>query len=183
MDSVNAAVNPQPIPTIYVGHQFRSRLEARWALFFDAADIEWHYEVEGYELPSGRYLPDFWLPNIHGGTWFEVKGTTPTERENTLAFELAVHTEHDVLVAYGHMPRRTPTTWGERDSGIDIFFGDADGGWDNGRIPCACRCGLVGFEFGGESERLTPHRCGPARRVNLNKIHELAATYQFWTPK
>jgi hypothetical protein len=51
------------IETHYAGHRFRSRLEARWAVFFDALGIKWHYEEEGYELPSGRYLPDFRLSN------------------------------------------------------------------------------------------------------------------------
>lgn len=50
----------QAIETEYGGYKFRSRLEARWAVFFDTIDIEWEYEPEGYELPSGkRYLPDF----------------------------------------------------------------------------------------------------------------------------
>lgn len=58
--------NPiQPIETLYEGVRFRSRLEARWAVFFDRLGIKWHYEHEGYETPFGRYLPDFWLPNVY----------------------------------------------------------------------------------------------------------------------
>ena len=50
----------KPIETVYKGCRFRSRLEARWAVFFDALGVEWEYEPEGFELPSGRrYLPDF----------------------------------------------------------------------------------------------------------------------------
>lgn len=40
------------IETSYKGYRFRSRLEARWAVFFDALGIEWEYEKEGYELPN-----------------------------------------------------------------------------------------------------------------------------------
>ena len=48
------------IETVYSGVRFRSRLEARWAVFFDALGIKWEYEPEGYELKDGtRYLPDF----------------------------------------------------------------------------------------------------------------------------
>lgn len=48
------------IETIYNGYRFRSRLEARWAVFFDALGIEYDYEPEGFELDNGmRYLPDF----------------------------------------------------------------------------------------------------------------------------
>lgn len=40
----------------------RSRLEARWATFFDQLGIEYSYESQGYDLGDrGWYLPDFWL--------------------------------------------------------------------------------------------------------------------------
>jgi len=60
------------IPTEYNGYTFRSRLEARWAVFFDALSIEYEYENEGYDLDGVRYLPDFWLPRLD--LWVEVKG-------------------------------------------------------------------------------------------------------------
>jgi len=63
-----------PIETEYAGCRFRSRLEARWAVFFDALGIRWSYEDQGYELPSGRYLPDFRLLDAHPDLWAEVKG-------------------------------------------------------------------------------------------------------------
>lgn len=69
------------IETEYKGYRFRSRLEARWAVFFDEMGIEWKYEDQGYEreFEDGskmRYLPDFVLPNFHNGYDFfvEVKG-------------------------------------------------------------------------------------------------------------
>lgn len=52
----------QAIETEYAGYKFRSRLEARWAVFFNAMGVKWYYEHEGYKLSSGWYLPDFWLP-------------------------------------------------------------------------------------------------------------------------
>lgn len=55
------------IETEYKGYRFRSRLEAKWAVFFDACGVEWEYEPEGYDLGDGiRYLPDFLL---HGVTF------------------------------------------------------------------------------------------------------------------
>lgn len=55
----------KPIETAYKGYKFRSRLEARWAVFFDTAGIKYEYESEGYETESGgRYLPDFYLPDF-----------------------------------------------------------------------------------------------------------------------
>jgi len=48
------------IETEYLGYKFRSRLEARWAVFFDACGYQWEYEPEGFALPCGTYyLPDF----------------------------------------------------------------------------------------------------------------------------
>jgi len=56
-------MNIQPIETEYNGYKFRSRLEARWAVFFDKAGIPYEYEPEGFVLNGGTYyLPDFYLP-------------------------------------------------------------------------------------------------------------------------
>lgn len=38
------------IETFYKGYKFRSLLEARWAVFFDALEIKWEYELEGFDL-------------------------------------------------------------------------------------------------------------------------------------
>ena len=68
--------NIKPIPTEYNGTVFRSRLEAQWAVFFDACKIEWIYEPEGIENEKGeRYLPDFYLPELEAHA--EVKAERP----------------------------------------------------------------------------------------------------------
>lgn len=60
------------IQTEYNGYLFRSRLEARWAVFFDACGVDWEYEPEGIVLSDGtKYLPDFYLIDFH--CYFEVK--------------------------------------------------------------------------------------------------------------
>lgn len=43
------------IPTTYKGVRFRSRLEARWAAFFDLASWPWLYEP----IDLDGYIPDF----------------------------------------------------------------------------------------------------------------------------
>ena len=64
----------KPIETIYNGYRFRSRLEARWAVFFDAMGIKYEYEPEGFVLSNGiKYLPDFFLPTLN--VYLEVKHT------------------------------------------------------------------------------------------------------------
>lgn len=71
------------IETHYAGCRFRSRLEARWGVFFDAMGIEWHYEPQGYVIDGTPYLPDFWLANL--GCWAEVKGTFDVKGFNLVA--------------------------------------------------------------------------------------------------
>lgn len=44
-------------PTLYNGRQYRSRLEARWAAFFDV--LKWRAEYEPFDL--GSWSPDFLL--------------------------------------------------------------------------------------------------------------------------
>ena len=62
------------IQTAYKGYRFRSRLEARWAVFFDTLGLRWEYEIEGFELGSaGRYLPDFKVHGERGFVWVEIK--------------------------------------------------------------------------------------------------------------
>jgi hypothetical protein len=67
--------------TRYDGCKFRSRVEARWAVFFNVINIDWRYEPEGFDLPDGSaYLPDFYFPNVSArttednGLWCEIKG-------------------------------------------------------------------------------------------------------------
>lgn len=47
-------------PTMYRGRQYRSRLEARWAAFFDGLGLS--YEYEPYDL--GAWSPDFHITNL-----------------------------------------------------------------------------------------------------------------------
>ena len=69
------------IETVYDGHRFRSRLEARWAVFFNTAGIKYEYEPEGFELKDGtRYLPDFYLPELD--VYAEVKADSPDAEED-----------------------------------------------------------------------------------------------------
>ena len=71
------------IETQYKGYLFRSRLEARWAVF-DECGVNWEYEPEGYVLDNGQwYLPDFLLHDVdgrvNGDLYVEVKGKMTEE--------------------------------------------------------------------------------------------------------
>lgn len=63
----------EAIETSYAGYRFRSRLEARWAVFFTKLGIKWDYEPQGYEFDGETYLPDFYLAQEN--VFVEVKGS------------------------------------------------------------------------------------------------------------
>lgn len=95
---------PHSIQTNYKGCRFRSRLEARWAVFLDHLHVPWEYEPEGYRLDNGRcYLPDFWLPSQRG--WLEIKGQKPEPSDDAWvkAKLLAQETEQSVTVFCGQI--------------------------------------------------------------------------------
>lgn len=74
------------IETEYNGYRFRSRLEARWAVFFDAAKIRYEYEPEGFEIDDGeRYLPDFYLPQYQ--LYIEIKPSSLDKNQREIAEE------------------------------------------------------------------------------------------------
>lgn len=90
------------IDTVYNGYRFRSRTEARVAIFFDVLHIVYEYEKEGYILPDGTwYLPDFWLPELN--CFIEVKGKEPTQEERRKARLLAQGTGKTVYILWGDM--------------------------------------------------------------------------------
>lgn len=74
----------KPIKTNYMGHSFRSRLEARWAVFFQHMNMKWEYEPEGFITDDGlQYLPDFKVTTDFGRViWYEIK-----PKEGTLGHE------------------------------------------------------------------------------------------------
>lgn len=111
------------IETYYKGYKFRSRLEARWAVFFDACGVKWEYEPEGFVWDDGMtYLPDFLLHDVRlktdkgepldendlflppdirrGDLWVEVKGRmTDFDREKISRFS-----HYTSLLIVGNIP-------------------------------------------------------------------------------
>lgn len=65
------------IPTGYGGCRFRSRLEARWAAFFDLCGWRWTYEP--FDLDG--WIPDFALHSVTGkiAALVEIKPLSPGE--------------------------------------------------------------------------------------------------------
>jgi hypothetical protein len=93
------------IETRYRGFRFRSRLEARWAVFFDRLGIRWAYEPQGYLVNGRPYLPDFelFLPDDQV-VFAEVKSDSADLFEGehvTLCRELANGTGRRVVLLVG----------------------------------------------------------------------------------
>ncbi len=90
------------IQTQYKGYRFRSRLEARWAVFLDTIGARWEYEKEGYNLgAAGYYLPDFWLPDF--GVFLEIKGAECSEAEVIKCRALFNESGKPVIIAQGQI--------------------------------------------------------------------------------
>ena len=183
----------KPIETRYKGYRFRSRLEARWAVFFDALGVRWEYEKEGYDLDeAGPYLPDFWLPNER--LWVEIKGDEPSEQEQAKAHALAQQSKSFVLIFSGQIG----VPEGEFSNGTVKFTGGSVGkdfppvsGWfparDNeGWVWCECSaCRKVGIARIRKDARVI-HRfctCSASRygamSSRLRRAYEAARSARF----
>lgn len=101
----------QSIETRYAGCRFRSRLEARHAVFFESVGIPWLYEPEGFVLPDGSwYLPDFLLypDDERHRFWVEVKARTPGDDEIEKCRQLAVVTGVSTYLHFDPQFRAAP---------------------------------------------------------------------------
>lgn len=99
-------MNIKPIETQYKGYRFRSRLEARWAVFFDTLGLNWEYEPEGYDLgPAGYYLPDFYLRDK--GLFVEIKPTFESAKANADKFSAMAN--HKPILCLFDLPSEPPT--------------------------------------------------------------------------
>lgn len=166
------------IDTVYKGRRYRSRLEARWSVVFDELGLPFEYEKEGYELPSGWYLPDFWLRTLD--CWIEIKGNAPTLKEEQLAGELAVATCKKVYIFYGDIPsgefgqggyQYVPFQGEQSLVSVVQWRPDLETfGWDENYQFCECLdCGAIGIEFDGRSDRLPCKDSGCARSAHGDK--------------
>lgn len=161
----------EPIQTYYNGIKFRSRTEARWAVFFDALGVPYIYEKEGYDLGQlisaallerqgspeeailielaslnlGWYLPDFWLPNQE--LWVEIKGGRPTELDWDKVRALKFLSGYRCHLFFGGIPNYVRYKPDLSDG--EIICNEYHDAW------CICpTCGTVSITFEGRCSRL-----------------------------
>lgn len=108
----------KPIETEYKGYRFRSRLEARWAVFFDALGLNWEYETEGYDILGEWYLPDFWIKDYE--CFIEIK---PEVEDHTLYYNFRNVVQKTIILISGTPWDYTATWfgWDSCDSGGGVF--------------------------------------------------------------
>lgn len=126
-------MNPIPValPSYYRHTKFRSRLEARWAYYFDLIKLPWEYEPEGYRLPSGNYCPDFKCHDF----FVEVKPTDEAVKTyRQILGELAAHTRCHVFCVVG--PPSLKSQW-TSESCLAVFCYYAFG-WKEWHEPMWC---------------------------------------------
>jgi len=98
------------VDTIYNGHFFRSRLEARWAVFFNALGLAWEYEAETFDVGGVWYLPDFKLRRRGDSVlWVEVK---PEHVEDDPKFSAFARATPDRALLVSGTPHQYVTHWG-----------------------------------------------------------------------
>ena len=173
------------IETVYNGYRFRSRLEARWAVFFDAAGVEYEYEPEGFVLPSGkRYLPDFLIHNCTErgpkDLWVEVKGSM--SKDDAEKIEEFGKTHQIIVVDQIPKGRTAEELWENMTSRgfnkmmnssicpFNFMLVDGDyfsfGLLANGNGGCAL-CGADFSYFSGYDEDLTVYAYNKARQARF----------------
>lgn len=170
----------QPIETEYHGYKFRSRLEARWAVFFDRMNIKWQYEHEGYKTSSGYYVPDFWLTNVYmrstliKGVLFEVKPESYIGYKHPALTEVAEYLHVGATLAVGFDFTRW-STWKE------LF--QVSPGWDNCMMIYRCECKATKFDY-DEGHYYQCPVCGKAEGhmmgSRIQEAYDIALAYRFW---
>lgn len=142
----------KPIETPYNGYRFRSRLEARWAVFFDTLGIEYEYEPEGFTFQDGtKYLPDFYLPQSK--QFFEVKGVL--KHKDMHKIEAAVKAGLDVVIGYDDGKFQALSSWPDDECESLSWVFDSPG------ESYLCKCKTCGnYWFLGIVGSFTCRCCG-----------------------
>lgn len=121
------------IPTNFNEVLYRSRLEARWAMFFEDIGVETFYEP--WDI-GGGYVPDFFLHNLffNGMCIAEIKPMTPNDDYIKYLKSVRIPGKSDFLIFVGN-----PSF--EQVNGVHIY-GTHDNYVEKGfdLVPCE-RCG------------------------------------------
>lgn len=171
------------IPTTYKGVQFRSKLEAKWAVFFDSMRVKWKYEPFSFNIGRHSYTPDFLLPEMDfrhetnampglgfgktKGVLFEIKPIAPNSDYKQGLHAAAETIKAPLILAIGTPEDRELQEFGPCQT------------WDSPMVFIQCQCGYNTVEF-DEGNYYYCKKCkGRHRLVSEATINQLAksATY------
>jgi hypothetical protein len=166
--------------TEHNGNKYRSRLYARWAVFFDTLRL--NYEVEKFQLKLGLYQIDFWCYDYR--TAFKILDKYPNKKDTQLAKEFAEESGYPVFIAFGNISairnehdaekkgmlffEPYPLRKGERHSRLIFDYKNS------GNVFYICECGDVMIADG--SHHFSKDHCGKPM-IFANYAYKKA---QFW---
>lgn len=131
-------------PTTYAGVEFRSRLEARWAAFFDLVKWKWEYEP----LDLSGWTPDFSLRGARRNILVEVKPI----------LELPEQAAKKMLAAFSGEPEFELLIVGAENDGRNFgWLYEGDGSWGNAIFTIEGEKDSFGYcsEYGAFTNRIT----------------------------
>jgi len=175
------------IETWHNGRLYRSRTEARWAVFFEALAEPFLYEPEGFVLSPLEdsqqwsahldthedlfYIPDFWLPRAQ--QYIEIKPYSETWGFDDVTTEkarrLAYHASSQVVIVCG-VPRWRDLYEQPRGDGYLAYIPS-----DDNYYWCECHgCQAVGLQYEGRTNRMACKRKGcPIYGNNEDRGHRI----------
>jgi len=121
------------LPAFHAGVLFRSRTEARWAVFFDHLGIKWDYEPQGFVSAGIPYLPDFTVYAALGTLWVEIKANWQADPEGVAKWRAFADRRPNPAATRAALLTGHPSL----DGNYLVIGGDEDGfnpvtgGWDD----------------------------------------------------
>ena len=182
------------IETEYNSVKYRSKNEARWAVFLDCLGIDFEYEPQGYEMTDDgkkvKYLPDFFIPKsemFDKDLYLEIKpsnnGIIISDYDSMKVDLFGFHKKIAILGSVKDYENDL------KDGSSAYDSSSGDGGWDCGYMFCQCTfCGCFGHEFNGRSARIEcceENNDSDDKRYNADapiimKALEEARIFRFW---
>lgn len=186
------------IETEYNSVKYRSKNEARWAVFLDCLGIDFEYEPQGYEMTDDgkkvKYLPDFFIPKsemFDKDLYLEIKPSNLdiiiSDYDKKKVEFFGCHKRVAIFGSVRDYENHANMDFSGNSGQYECFLGD--GGWDCGYMFCQCTfCGRFGYEFNGRSARIEcceENNDSDDKRYNADapiimKALEEARIFRFW---
>jgi hypothetical protein len=149
------------------GWHFRSQAEAYAAMFLHKLGVVFQYEPEAYALDDGAEptRPDFWLPDLNGGVWLEIKGHDTFEDRQVRRLSAA---QRGTAVYVATAPLWTRASNGRETQSLFKYAGGIR--IDTQHEFCRCaRCERWTIQYRGYQSR---HDCGLENKYGRDALFE-----------